>query len=125
VSDVRDRIELSGIRVFGRHGANPGEQDVPQPFDIDVAADLDLEAARRSDDLADTLDYDALHRRIVAIVTGTSYALLERLGEELLGAVFADARITSASVRIAKPRLLAGATPAVTVHGSRAHRDRR
>ncbi len=121
----RDRIELRGIRVFGRHGANPGEPDVPQPFDIDIAAELDLSAAREGDALADTLDYDALHRRIVAIVTGTSYALLERLGADILGAVLTDARVEHASVSIGKPQLLAGATPVVTVYGSRADRDRR
>ena len=54
---VTDAIEISGIRVFGRHGANAGEKDVPQPFDVDVRLDIDLSAARRSDALADTLDY--------------------------------------------------------------------
>jgi len=122
---VSDRIELRGIRAFGRHGANPGEQDVPQPFDIDVSAELDLAAARSGDALADTLDYDALHRRIVAIVGGQSYALLERLGADILGAILADARVERAQVSIAKPRLLAGATPVVTLHAARADRDRR
>ncbi|MGB8266060.1 MAG: dihydroneopterin aldolase [Candidatus Velthaea sp.] len=120
-----DRIELRGIRVFARHGANPGERDVPQPFDIDVSAEIDLAAARRSDALADTLDYDALHRRIVALTSGSSYALLERLGDAILATILADDRIAGASVTIAKPRLLAGATPVVTVHGTRADRDRR
>jgi dihydroneopterin aldolase len=122
---VIDTVELRGIRVFGRHGANPGERDVPQPFDIDVAAELDLRAARSGDALADTLDYDALHRRIVALVRETSYALLERLGADILAAVLADERVERARVSIAKPRLLAGATPVVTVHGERADRDRR
>jgi dihydroneopterin aldolase len=115
-----DTIELRGIRVFGRHGANPGEKDVPQPFDVDVWLDVDLGAARRSDALADTIDYDALHRRIVAIVRDRSYDLLERLGQDMLDAIFADPRIASASVQIAKPKLLAGATPVVTLRATRA-----
>jgi dihydroneopterin aldolase len=110
-----DTIELRGIRVFGRHGANPGEKDVPQPFDIDVRLDVDLSAARRSDALADTVDYDALHRTIVALVRGRSYDLLERLGEDILDAIFADTRIVEAVVSIGKPNLLAGATPVVTL----------
>ena len=122
---MSDRVELRGIRVFGRHGANPGERDVPQPFDIGLAAELDLSAARAGDELADTLDYDALHRRVVAIVRETSYALLERLGADILAAILADARVERAQVSIAKPRLLAGATPVVTVYGTRADRDRR
>jgi dihydroneopterin aldolase len=114
-----DRIEITGIRAFGRHGANAGEKDVPQPFDVDVSLELDLTAARSSDALADTLDYAALHATIVRLVRERSYDLLERLGDDVLAAVLADARVRRARVRIAKPQLLAGATPAVVVHAER------
>ena len=114
-----DRIELRGIRAWGRHGANPGEQDVAQAFDIDVTLELDLRAARRSDLLADTYDYDALHRAMLDVVAHERFALLERLGEALLARIFHDERVLSAAVSIAKPGLLAGATPVVTVHRAR------
>jgi dihydroneopterin aldolase len=110
-----DTIELRGIRVFGRHGANPGEKDVPQPFDIEISLDVDLAAARRSDALADTIDYDSLHKKIVAIVRDRSYDLLERLGQDMLDAILADPRIVRASVQIGKPQLMAGTTPVVTL----------
>jgi dihydroneopterin aldolase len=114
-----DRIELTGIRVFGRHGANPGEKDVPQPFDIDVVLDVDLDSARRSDALAETIDYDRLHRLLTGIVRDRSFDLLERLAQEMIDAIMTDTRVMAASVRIAKPQLLAGATPAVTVRATR------
>ncbi len=61
VSDAA-RIFVRDIRAYGRHGANPGERDAAQPFDLDVelVADVDLRA-RTSDDLADTIDYAAIH----------------------------------------------------------------
>lgn len=114
-----DRIELRGLRVFGRHGANPGERDVPQPFDVDVTLELDLATARRSDALTDTLDYAQVHATIVRLVRERSDALLERLGAALLEALMDDRRVQRATVRIAKPGLLAGATPAVTLHAER------
>jgi dihydroneopterin aldolase len=46
--------------------------------------------------------------------------LIERLGADVLDAMLADPRVQRASVRIAKPALLAGATPAVTLHAARA-----
>lgn len=116
---MSDTIALRGIRAFGRHGANPGEKDVPQPFDVDVAIGVDLAAARRSDTLADTVDYAELHREIVRIIATTSYDLLERIAQDVLDLVFADRRVTYAEVSIGKPRLLAGATPVVTVRQSR------
>jgi dihydroneopterin aldolase len=117
---VLDKIELTGIRAFGHHGADPGEKIVAQPFDIDVSFELDLSAARASDALADTYDYSVLHATIVRIVAERSYDLIERLGADLLDAILADGRVRTARVRVAKPRLLAGATPAVILHATRA-----
>lgn len=116
---LNDRIELRGIRAYGRHGANPGERDHPQAFDLDLTLELDLGAARRSDVLADTLDYAALHATIVRLVRERSYALLERLGDEILSEIMRDPRVATAALTLAKPALLAGATPAVTLRASR------
>ncbi len=116
---MSDSIALRGIRAFGRHGANPGEKNVPQPLDIDVLLDVDLASARRSDALAETLDYAALHTAIVEIITTTSYDLLERLGQVVLDWIFRDPRVLHAEISIGKPRLLAGATPVVTLRQAR------
>ena len=110
-----DEIAIHAIRARGRHGANPGERDAEQVFDIDVILDVNLQDAARSDDLADTSDYAAIHARVVAIVAATSFGLLERLADEILAEIFADARIVRARVQIAKPHLLDGATPSVTL----------
>jgi dihydroneopterin aldolase len=114
-----DRIEIRGLRAYGRHGANPGERDHAQAFDIDLELELDLSAARTSDELADTLDYAALHADVLELVRARSYALLERLGDEVVRTLLRDPRVRAASVRIAKPNLLGGATPAVTVRAER------
>jgi dihydroneopterin aldolase len=110
-----DRITIRGIRAYGRHGNNPGERDDPQPFDIDVRIALDLERAKISDALEDTLDYAALHATIVSLVEHESYNLLERLAGRLLDALLRDERIARAEVTIAKPGILDGATPSVTL----------
>ncbi len=114
-----DRIRLDGIRAYGKHGADRAERERAQPFDIAILAELDLTGAVASDDLSRTLDYAALHARIVGIVATTSYALLERLAADLLDAVLEDPRVARAQVTIAKPRILDGATPSVTLSRSR------
>lgn len=114
-----DTIELRGIRAWGHHGADAGEQDVAQPFDLDLTLEVDVRAARASDALADTVDYAQLHATIVRTVARERCALLERLGELVLDAVMTDPRIAHARIAIAKPRLLAGATPVVTLHRTR------
>ncbi len=110
-----DRIALRRVRANGRHGFEAGERERPQTFEIDLEIDLDLEAARESDQLGDTIDYASLHARIVRLVETTSHALLERLAGELLATAFEDPRIARAEVTVAKPEILDGATPAVTL----------
>jgi dihydroneopterin aldolase len=110
-----DRITIAGIRAYGKHGANPGERDRAQPFDVALTLELDLERARRSDELGDTLDYAGVHERVRGIVSGTSFALVERLAGEIADALLADARVRRVEVTVSKPAILDGATPSVTL----------
>lgn len=110
-----DVIELRGITAQGKHGANPGERDRDQPFEVDIKLEMDLSPAQISDDIEQTLNYDDLHLSVARIVRERSYVLLERLAGAILEEVFRDARVASAEVRVAKPELLAGATPSVTL----------
>jgi dihydroneopterin aldolase len=116
---MSDRISLRGIRAYGKHGALPRERDHPQLFAIDLELEVDIARARVSDALADTLDYALIHARTVALVRDRSYALLERLADELAEMLLRDERVACATVTVAKPELLDGATPSVTVHRSR------
>jgi dihydroneopterin aldolase len=110
-----DAIALRGIRAWGHHGADPGEQDVAQPIDIDLMLAFDATAARASDALHDTIDYRAVHETVTGVVARERCRLLERLGELILDAVMADARIAVARVSLAKPARLDGATAVVTL----------
>ncbi len=110
-----DTIEIRGIRAFGRHGANAGEQDVPQLVEATVHLLADITKARASDDLADTIDYAALQARVVRIIETQRHRLLEHLGESIAEAIMEERRVALVSVQVAKPKLLDGATPSVTI----------
>jgi dihydroneopterin aldolase len=116
---VTDRITVRGMRVFGRHGANPGEQDVPQPFDVDVELEVDLERSVHTDSLDDTLDYREIQNIVNHVVTSSRYNLLERLAQEIARAILRNKLVHAVTVSIAKPELLAGATPSVTLRRTR------
>jgi dihydroneopterin aldolase len=112
---VSDCISVRGIRAFGRHGANPGERDVAQPFDIDIQLEVDLERSSHTDALEDTLDYRQVQNVVVEVVSRESYVLLERLAQEIVRRILQNERVLCATVTIAKPGILAGATPSVTL----------
>jgi 7,8-dihydroneopterin aldolase/epimerase/oxygenase len=101
---VADRIELRGLRALGRHGANPGERDAPQPFEVDLDIEVDLAPAGTSDDLFDTVDYGELALRVEAVIAETSYALLEALADAIVTAVLAEPRALAVDVSLRKLR---------------------
>jgi 7,8-dihydroneopterin aldolase/epimerase/oxygenase len=114
-----DRLELRGIRAWSHVGLDPGEQDVPQPLDIDVAVELDLSGPRASDDLRGGLSYRALYDMVQEVVRRERVATLERLGDIVLASLMNDPRISTARIALAKPRLFEGATPVVVLHAGR------
>ena len=99
-----DRIEVRGLRVLGRHGALPGEQDAPQPFEIDIVVEADLGRASLSDDLRDTLDYAAVSLSAAEVVATRRFALLEALAATIAELVLSDPRAAAVTVTVRKLR---------------------
>ncbi len=83
-----DRIFLRGMRFMACHGVLPHEQEIPQPFEVDVELGLDLRAAGESDDLSDTVDYAKVYRAVSSIMDGASKQLIESLAEEIADDLF-------------------------------------
>jgi len=114
------RIRIKNLRLRAIVGVYEWERTHPQDVVVNVELEFDGAAAARSDDLADTVDYASLHRRIVERVEGSSFFLLEKLAAEVLGLVLAADGVQAATVEIDKPRALHRAEAvSVVVSGSR------
>lgn len=98
-----DRIELTGLRVFGRHGALPHERAIGQEFVVDAVLWLDTRQAAEADDLSLTVDYGALSSRLAEIISGEPVTLIETLAERLAGECLADQRISEVEIVVHKP----------------------
>ncbi len=97
-----DRIVVSGLTAMGVHGVEPEERSRPQPFAVDLVLEVDLAAAGESDALADTVDYGAVAERALAVVTGESHHLLERIAARIASECRADPRVTRVVVTVSK-----------------------
>ncbi|HMD69633.1 MAG TPA: dihydroneopterin aldolase [Chitinivibrionales bacterium] len=87
-------------------GDNEWERDVKQDVVINLSFEFDASKAVESDSIADTVNYKALKRKIIAEVEGSRYRLLEKLAAKVLEIVMEDQRVTSATVRVDKPQAL-------------------
>lgn len=100
---MTDRIDLTGIEVFARHGVYPEEKEKAQVFRVDVTAFVDLAPAGESDDLADTLDYGSLASEIREVVGSETHQLIERVAQTVAEAVLAHDPVERVAVTIHKP----------------------
>jgi dihydroneopterin aldolase len=103
VTAPSDTISLRGLRGFGRHGVLESERRQGQPFLVDLVLTLDTVAAAGSDDLADTVDYAAVAREVLAVVEGEPVALIERLAQQVADVVLTHARVSAVEVTVHKP----------------------
>jgi 7,8-dihydroneopterin aldolase/epimerase/oxygenase len=80
---MSEAIFVSGLALHAYHGVMPHEAKVGQTFKLDLALDIDLADASRSDKLKDTVSYDF----VVKIVSETFCSRHYRLVEAAAGAV--------------------------------------
>ena len=101
---MSDKMILTAIEVYGRHGCSEAEQRRGQVFKVDVEMDVDLAAAGASDKLTDTVDYAAVLSMVEEIVGGEPRNLIEPVAEEIAATILKKyARVEAVKVVLHKP----------------------
>lgn len=119
---MNDRIELTGIEVYAKHGVLTSEQETAQVFRVDLSLFIDLSTAGHTDDLADTLDYSEVALEVREVVGADSHKLLETVAARVADKALSHPRVQRAVVTIHKPQApmdLVFADVAVTIERSR------
>ena len=101
---MSDRITLTGIRATGYHGVYEHERREGQVFIADVALELSLADAARSDDVADTVHYGEFADQVAAVLSGEPADLLETVAQRIADRALAYARVDAVEVTIHKPQ---------------------
>jgi 7,8-dihydroneopterin aldolase/epimerase/oxygenase len=115
-----DRIVIPGIRARCILGVHARERRKPRPVVVSLAIETDLAAAAAADDLALTVDYSLVTRRVREAVAGTRFALLEALAAFVADTVLATPRVRAVEVTVGKPAAVRGAgTPRVVIRRAR------
>lgn len=117
---MNDRIELRGIALKCLVGVHDWERTAPRDVVVDLLLELDLEPAADKDDLALTVDYDALVASLRRHAESASPRLLETLASQIAEICLAEERVDGATVTVRKPGAVAGvADVSVTVRRDR------
>ena len=103
---MSDEVFLEGVQFYAFHGANPEERSQGQRFLLDLTLETDLRRAAASDDVAQTVSYSEVYKRIRPIIEGEPRNLIERVAEDVAGAVLAGfAPVSAVTVAIRKPEV--------------------
>ncbi len=94
-------VELTGLRIFGHHGAYEEERERGQDFLFDV--ELDVGERGSNDVLADAVDYSDVARCVHEISEARQFNLLEALAGTVADELMRRFKPARVVVRVRKP----------------------
>ena len=100
------KIRIKNLRLRTIIGANEWERKVLQDVIINVKIELEGEAAVKSDNLEDTIDYKKLSKEIINMAEDSHFQLLESLAKRILDLIMKDDRVQNVFVEVDKPHAL-------------------
>ena len=108
---MTDTIFVNGLALHAYHGVMQHEAKVGQTFRLDLALDIDLAAASRSDKLKDTVSYDAVVKTASEAFCARRYRLVEAAAGAVADAVLERCPLVrSLRVTVHKPHAPIAAT---------------
>ena len=104
-----DIIYLHDLRIDTVIGVFDWERRVRQTVILDLEMTADIRRAAASDDLADTLNYKAVAKRLIEFVGRSEFQLVETLAERIAELVIAEFSVPWLRLRVNKQGAVRGA----------------
>lgn len=104
-----DKVFIEGLRADAVIGVYDWERRIRQDLRLDLELAFDNRKPAASDDVADTLDYDAISRRLTAFVQASGFGLVETLAERCAELLIREFGVTWLRLRVTKPGAVANA----------------
>jgi 7,8-dihydroneopterin aldolase/epimerase/oxygenase len=104
-----DKVFIEALEIEALIGIYDWERRVRQSllFDIEMAFDNRKPAA--SDQIADTLDYKAVSKRLIEYVSQSSFGLVETLAERCAEIILTEFGVRHVRLKLSKPGAVRGA----------------
>lgn len=101
-----DKICIDGIKFETIIGIHPAERQHCQALLLDIEIGIDAVKAASRDSLHDTVDYDALSKRVLTFVNQAHYQLIETLAEKIADMLLYEFKLPYLKLRLTKPEAL-------------------
>ena len=108
---MSDTIFVTALALHAYHGVMQHEAKVGQTFQLDIALDIDLAEASRTDKLAHTVSYDQVVETASRVFCGRRYRLVEAAAGAVADAILDHfAQVSAVRVTVHKPHAPIAAT---------------
>ena len=104
-----DFVFIEGLEINALIGIYDWERRVRQPLVFDIEMSFDNRAPAATDAIEDTLNYKAVSQRVVDVVSGSSYGLVETLAEHVAKVILEEFAVHRVALKLAKPGAVRGA----------------
>ena len=103
-----DKIFLDALKIDTIIGIWEWERKIRQTVIIDLEMSADIAKAAATDDVADTLNYKSVAKRLQQFVGESSFQLVETLAERIAGIVRDEFGVAWVKVTVHKPGAIRG-----------------
>lgn len=104
-----DIIFLRDLRIETVIGVYEWERRIKQVVSLDLEMAVNIRKAAASDDLADTLNYKAVAKRLIQFVGESRFNLVETLAERAAAILLEEFSIPWVRLTVSKPGAVRGA----------------
>lgn len=104
-----DTIYLHGLKIDCVIGIWDWERAIRQRVVLDLDLGVEIRRAAATDDIADTLNYKAVAKRVGEFVGASEFKLVETLAERVAEILLNEFKLAWCRVRVNKPGAIRGA----------------
>ena len=116
-----DLVFIEDLRIQTVIGVFDWEREITQTISLDLKMAFDISQAARSDNIADTLDYKAVSKRLIHFVEGSEFQLVEALADHCAAIVLKEFPVSWVHLKLSKPGAVRGSSAVgVIIERSRA-----
>lgn len=105
-----DLVFIEDLRIQTVIGIFDWEREITQTISLDLRMAFDIRRAGESDEIADTLDYKTVSKRLIHFVEASEFQLVEALAEHCARIVLAEFPVSWLRLKLSKPGAVRGSS---------------
>ena len=104
-----DKVFIEALEIECVIGIYDWERKIKQPIVLDIEMGFDNRKPAATDDIADTLDYKAVSKRLIQFVSESDFGLVETLAERCCAIILDEFGVEHVKLKLSKVGAVRGA----------------